>query len=132
MTWSRRNWRNMGFEGMGFLSFFTCCIKLESCDVVIRCKNSRSMTIFGPPVYIACSSFSFELCEPLCACAKPPQSSIWWHPFVVLNGWQAWIAILVHMLLFLLVYFSPSQLFSPLSYLKSHFPLVATIASPTP
>jgi hypothetical protein len=49
-----------------------------------------------------------------------------------LNGWQAWIAILVHMLLFLLVYFSPSQLFSPLSYLKSHFPLVATIASPTP
>lgn len=49
----------MGFKGMGFLSFFTCCIKLESCDVVIRCENSRLMTIFEALIYMACSSFSF-------------------------------------------------------------------------
>jgi len=49
----------MGFIGMGFLAFFTCCINLESCDVVIRCENSRSMTIFRAPIYMGCSSFSF-------------------------------------------------------------------------
>jgi hypothetical protein len=48
--------------------------------------------------------------------------------FVVSNGWQAWTAILVRILLFL----SPWQLFSPLSYLKSHFLPVVAIASPTP
>ncbi len=96
MTWRRRDWRNMGF-----LSFFTCCINLESCDVVIRCKNSRLMTIFGAPVSMACSCFSFWTLRTSLRMCKTSTILHLMASFVVSNGWQAWIAILVRILLFL-------------------------------
>lgn len=96
---------------MGFLSFFTCCISLESCDVVIRCKNSRSMTIFGAPIYMACSSFNFWTLRTSLRMCKTSTILRLMASFVVSNGWQACTAILVHILLFLSLLGNSSHLF---------------------